>query len=284
VSVISTGAGNSPLNIPVTLAVNSQAMPQVSPSAVNVTATLGTNPNPQPIALTSTDPATALSFTITASTDTATGWLSASPASGTTPNTLNVNFNTSGLSVGTYTGSLAIVFTAPDGTMTQVSLPVTMAITSTQTTTPQTPITTGVQTFTPPPTFTFEDLGLVLKVTPHVHDLDEVTLEVTAEFKVLGSSVLNGVPIIANTKYESKVRVSTGEWAVLAGLVTGTQMRNLSGFPGTLAIPFLHADMRSKDAGQTLIVLKPHLLNLPPSESVSKPAWVGTDTHVRSIL
>jgi len=42
--------------------------------------------------------------------------------------------------------------------------------------------TTGTgQVFAPPPTINFEDLGLVLKVTPHVHGVDEVSLDIDAE-------------------------------------------------------------------------------------------------------
>jgi len=76
------------------------------------------------------------------------------------------------------------------------------------------------QVFAPPPSFTFEDLGLVLKVTPHIHGVDDVTLDVSAEFKLLGAGSVNGIPIISSRKVESKVRLMTGEWAVLAGLMS----------------------------------------------------------------
>ena len=72
--------------------------------------------------------------------------------------------------------------------------------------------------YTPPPTITFEDLGLVLKITPSVHLDNEVTLDVDAEFKTLGAtSPVSGIPIIASNKYTAKVRLEDGEWAVIAG-------------------------------------------------------------------
>ena len=66
--------------------------------------------------------------------------------------------------------------------------------------------TSGVgQVFTPPPTVNFEDLGLVLKVTPSVNEDHDVTLDVDADFKELGAaSAVSGLPIIVNRKYAGK--------------------------------------------------------------------------------
>jgi len=139
------------------------------------------------------------------------------------------------------------------------------------------------QVFTPPPTFSFEDLGLSLKLTPHVNGTEDVSLDITAEFKLLGATSFNGIPVVASTKYDSKVRVREGEWAVLSGLVTASEMRSVTGFPGLTSIPFLHDDKVSRDRGETLIVLKPHLVNLPPTETPTTTHWIGTETHLRTI-
>jgi general secretion pathway protein D len=143
---------------------------------------------------------------------------------------------------------------------------------------------TGGQVYTPPPTFTFEDLGLLLKITPHINSPDEVSLDLDAEFKLLGSTSVDGIPVIGNTKYESKIRVKTGQWAVLAGLMTSSDARTITGIPGMSVIPLLRSNSVNKDNGETLIVLKPHILILPPAEGPTWRAWTGTETRLPTDL
>jgi general secretion pathway protein D len=143
---------------------------------------------------------------------------------------------------------------------------------------------TSGQAFAPPPTFTFEDLGLVLKITPHVNGTDDVSLDVSAEFKLLGAAAINGIPVVSNRQYESKVRVRDGEWAVLAGLMSTTEARTVTGIAGLSMIPFLREHTRDRDRSDTLIVLKPRLLGLPPSAALVREAWIGTETRPRSDL
>lgn len=142
--------------------------------------------------------------------------------------------------------------------------------------------------YTPPPTFTFEDLGLVMKITPFVHNAEEVSLDVEAEFKTLGAGSYNGVPVISTRKFQGKVRLKSAEWAVVAGLVTDSQSRSISGIPGLMHLPglgvVLRDNDRSRDQTNVLIVIKPRITSLPPSESSTKPIWVGSETRPLSIL
>ncbi len=144
------------------------------------------------------------------------------------------------------------------------------------------------QIYTPPPTFTFEDLGLVMKVTPFVHSLDEVTLEIEAEFKVLGSGSFNGVPVISTRKFQGKVRLRTSEWAVVAGLVSDSQSLTKTGIAGLMNVPLigplLRDNERTREQQNVLIVIKPQVKSLPASEFATKALWVGSETRPRSPL
>jgi general secretion pathway protein D len=142
----------------------------------------------------------------------------------------------------------------------------------------------GSGAYRPPPSFNFEDLGLILKVTPKIHGMGEVSLDLEAEFKVLGGSALNGIPIISSRKLTSKVRLNTGEWAVVAGMMSANEARTISGLAGLSEIPgfgaLVRQNTKSHDSDEVILVLRPRLLSLPPDEVVTRPVWVGTETRM----
>jgi hypothetical protein len=135
----------------------------------------------------------------------------------------------------------------------------------------------------PAPTFNFEDLGLLLKITPTVHNLEEVSLEIDAEFKVLGAGSYNNVPVISARKYTGKVRLHSGEWAVVAGLISAQDTKTISGIPGLMNLPGLgwaFKDLvKSRDESNILIVLKPRVTSLPATEFTNRTFWIGSETR-----
>lgn len=138
------------------------------------------------------------------------------------------------------------------------------------------------------PSFSFEDLGLVLKVTPKVHGVDEVTLDVDAEFKVLGSGSVNGIPVVSNRKFVAQVRLKFDEQAVITGLMSDTQAKSISGLAGLSSVPLvgplLRSNTKDDSKNEILLLIKPHLINLPPTEADIRPVFVGPDTRPRTPL
>ncbi len=130
-----------------------------------------------------------------------------------------------------------------------------------------------------PPSFTFEDLGLGLKLTPHVHGDDEMSIDVEAEFKVLAGQSVNGIPVISNRKIESKVRLRNGEWAVVAGLLTTEDARSFTGPLGLSLIPLLRQNNRTQSRSHVLVVLQPQLLSSPSTEWATRELYVGSETR-----
>ncbi len=147
-----------------------------------------------------------------------------------------------------------------------------------------TPGTTVSNTLSP--SVNFVDLGLVLKITPTVHEEGEVTLDVDATFAALGAGGANGIPAIDNRQYQGKVRLREGEWAVVGGLVSVSDSLTPSGIAGLSQLPgvgWLFGEKNHNvNESQTLVVLKPHLVNLPPWESTTPSIWTGTESRPAS--
>jgi type II secretory pathway component GspD/PulD (secretin) len=140
---------------------------------------------------------------------------------------------------------------------------------------------TGSPSYVPPPSFTFEDLGFSMKATPHIHGMGEVALDLEAEFKLLAGTAVNGIPIVANRQVKSTISLKDGEWAVVAGLMTSSEARTVSGIAGVSSVPligrFLRQNTNEKDGNEVIVVIRPRLLTPPPGDEIAAPVRVGTE-------
>ena len=137
--------------------------------------------------------------------------------------------------------------------------------------------------FAPPPAFTYEDLGIKLKVTPYVHGLDDSTLDIETSFEVLTGSAINGIPVIGTRSLKSLVGVKNGEWALIGTVVGKTRAKAVSGFWGLAQIPVLGQLFRQTNTddedSNVLIGIRTRLLSMPPDEVVTKRLFVGSDAR-----
>ena len=124
----------------------------------------------------------------------------------------------------------------------------------------------------PPPSFTFEDLGLSINVTPSVHGSGEVSLQMQAEFNLLAGGSVNGIPVLVNRTLETHVRLREGEAAIIAGMaidetrISRTTPLGLTGIP--VVSTLLSRDTRRTNSTDLLIIVRPRLVRLPASELV----------------
>ena len=141
----------------------------------------------------------------------------------------------------------------------------------------------GQPTYAPPPQFTFEDLGLTLKVTPFVHGTGDVTLSVDTAFEVLTGQSINDIPVIGRRNLVSQVRLHSGEWAIVGGIMNTTNSKAVNGFLGLANMPVFGYLFRQyttdAEENNVLIGIRPHLLSLPPDQKVTKALRVGSEVR-----
>jgi general secretion pathway protein D len=144
------------------------------------------------------------------------------------------------------------------------------------------------QVYAPPVSFTYEDLGFTLKITPHIHGMGEVTLTVDSSFEVLTGQSVNNLPIIGRRQLTSDVRLRDGEWAVVGGLMNPSEARSVSGFWGLAKIPLLGNLFKQvstdKENENLLIAIRPRLLSLAPDQVLTPRLRVGSEAKPFSPL
>jgi tetratricopeptide (TPR) repeat protein len=137
----------------------------------------------------------------------------------------------------------------------------------------------GNQSFTAPfPSVNYEDIGLTLKAKPLVHNNSDIALELELQFRTLGATNSNGIPIISNREYKGGIMLKEGEPAVVAGMITASEERSLSGLPGFSKIPgfglLTSQSTKQEENDELLILITPYVVRSP--ERTEPPEiWIG---------
>ena len=128
----------------------------------------------------------------------------------------------------------------------------------------------------PVPSFTYEDLGINMKIKPSVHGNSDVSLTIELKVRSLTGASTNGVPVIGNREYSGSINVKNDQAAVVAGEFTSTEQRSVSGGVGIAQIPVLNgalaAHTTEKDESEMLVVVTPHIISM--AETPSSEIWM----------
>ena len=124
----------------------------------------------------------------------------------------------------------------------------------------------GNQSYIPPiPSVSYEDLGLNLKATPTIHGNGAVTLKLELQVRSLTGQSENGVPVISNREYKASINLKDGEQAFVAGQISNSDIRSMSGLPGLGFIPGLSSvvttNTRQIDSDELMISITPHVIS-----------------------
>jgi general secretion pathway protein D len=138
--------------------------------------------------------------------------------------------------------------------------------------------------------FTYQNVGITLKIEPRVHHNKEVSLKVEVEVSNLAGAVDLGTgvtqPIIGTRQVQTTIRLRDGETNLLAGLIKRDDKNVKSGVAGISDIPGLGDvfSTHSIDREETDIVLTltPYIVRIPDiKEDDLQTLWVGTEDNMR---
>jgi len=112
------------------------------------------------------------------------------------------------------------------------------------------------------PQFQYEDLGITLKMTPHILHSDEVSLALDMKIEALAGGSINSIPILNNRALTSTISIPAGQTAMLATLVNTNETKALLGLPGLSELPGFQGTEqdRQKSSTELLITITPHIV------------------------
>ena len=127
------------------------------------------------------------------------------------------------------------------------------------------------------PSFNYEDIGLTVKAKPLINGNSDVSLQLEIQFRALQGQSINGVPVISNREYKGSINLMNGEPAVVAGSVSHSEQRSLSGIPGLGAVPGLNHVMASNskqfDEDELLVVITPRVVSREQTQNAE--VWIS---------
>ena len=119
-----------------------------------------------------------------------------------------------------------------------------------------------------------ENVGVMLKMTPHINDKNQITLTLSPEVSnITGWKGVNSeIPVVRVRRTNTTVRVEDGQTVILAGLLSEEKTTTISKFPllGEIPVLGLLFQNRRNDTKKTNLIIQvvPHIINNP--EEISK--------------
>ena len=119
--------------------------------------------------------------------------------------------------------------------------------------------------------FTYQNVGITVRVTPRVHHNKEVTLQVEVEISQLTGEIETSAgqrqPIIGTRTIQTVIRLRDGETNMLAGLIQHQGSDAISGVAGLMNIPGVRRVFSGSNISSTeteiIMTLTPRIVRIP---------------------
>jgi len=145
------------------------------------------------------------------------------------------------------------------------------------------PFAAGGFSSQPLTSYTQQDIGIEINLTPRVHRERDVSLELEIKVSSIGGKGYADIPIVNNRELKSTVRLKDGETQLIAGLLRDEERKSIKGIPGLKDIPgigrLFGAEDTTLDQSDVIMTITPYIirtLQLGPDDT--KPIWLDVDT------
>ena len=113
----------------------------------------------------------------------------------------------------------------------------------------------------------FEDTGIILEVTPHITNNNQILLDLMAERSDVAAGPSDIGFIFEKQIGETRLLLDDGETAVIGGLTLSQVTRSESGIPGLMNLPLVGGLFRNSNENENkqdlIILVTPHIVNAP---------------------
>lgn len=142
-----------------------------------------------------------------------------------------------------------------------------------------TPIAAGGVSQQPVTSFTFEEVGLDIKMKPKIHLEKEVTLEIELKIRSLAGTGYADIPIISTREIKNTIRLKDGETNLLAGLLRDEERKTMRGIAGLKNIPVLGnlfgATDQTIEQSDVVLTITPYIIRtVPRTAEDDRPVWI----------
>ncbi len=145
------------------------------------------------------------------------------------------------------------------------------------------PIATGGVNTQPITSYTYENIGVNIDITPRTHHNDEVSLTLKVEVSSISGTGYADLPTFGSRSVNSVIRLRDGETSVLAGLIRDDERTTMEAVPGLSDLPIVGRlfarNKNERTETDIIITLTPHIVRvLDLTEADLRPFRVGRDT------
>ena len=124
------------------------------------------------------------------------------------------------------------------------------------------------------PQVQYQDIGLTLKLTPHVLRSKDVTLDMELKLQALSGATLNSIPELTNRQFNATLTARDGQTTAYMSDLTKQESNAVTGVPGLSELPGFQSSTdsdRQLTSSTLLILITPHVLRHTQTE-VAGPA------------